>query len=149
MYYICYQYFQNEMSLHSLVKNTFFSRSHFLGFYSNHSLRATCATRLYRAGVDEQLIMETTGHRSLAVRRYKRTSEKQLKAVSSTIAGSAVQAADIPKSPTSPATMTSGQVTPIPFQFQGLSPVPSDDNAGNPVDVTITGKNFAMTFKLQ
>ena len=37
---------------------------------------ATAATRLYNAGVDEQLIMETTGHRSLeGVRSYKRTSE--------------------------------------------------------------------------
>ena len=32
------------------------------GFRTNHSLRATAATRLYQAGVDEQLIMETTGH---------------------------------------------------------------------------------------
>ena len=45
------------------------------GFRTNHSLRSTTATRLYQAGVDEQLIMETTGHRSLeGVRSYKRTS---------------------------------------------------------------------------
>ena len=48
------------------------------GFRTNHSLCATAATRLYQAGVDEQLIMETTGHRSLeGVRSYKRTSEDQ------------------------------------------------------------------------
>jgi integrase len=35
------------------------------GRYTNHSLRATTATRLYQAGVEEQLIMERTGHRSL------------------------------------------------------------------------------------
>ena len=36
------------------------------------------ATRLYQAGVDEQLIMERTGHRSLdGVRSYKRTSQEQ------------------------------------------------------------------------
>lgn len=35
------------------------------GYKTNHSLRATTATRLYQAGVDEQLIMERTGHRSL------------------------------------------------------------------------------------
>ena len=43
---------------------------------TNHSLRATCATRLYQAGVDEQQIMERTGHKSTAgVRTYKRTSD--------------------------------------------------------------------------
>ena len=44
----------------------------------NHSLRATAATRSYRAGVDEQLIMDKTGHRSLeGVRSYKRTNMEQ------------------------------------------------------------------------
>ena len=46
-------------------------------FYSNHSLRGTSATRMYRSDIDEQLIMEITGHRSLAVRSYKRTSDSQ------------------------------------------------------------------------
>ena len=32
------------------------------GHYSNHSLRRTAATRLFEAGVDEQLIMLHTGH---------------------------------------------------------------------------------------
>uniref|UniRef100_A0A1I8GBN5 RNB domain-containing protein n=1 Tax=Macrostomum lignano TaxID=282301 RepID=A0A1I8GBN5_9PLAT len=49
------------------------------GRVTNHSLRATCATRLYHANVDEQLIMERTGHRSLsALRCYKRTSDVQI-----------------------------------------------------------------------
>ena len=47
------------------------------GFKSNHSLRATAASRLYRSGMDEQQICETTGHRSVAVRNYKRTSDEQ------------------------------------------------------------------------
>ena len=48
------------------------------GYKTNHSLRATAATRLYQAGVDEQLIMEVTGHQSLdGVRSYKRTSQEQ------------------------------------------------------------------------
>lgn len=54
----------------------------FSGFYTNHSLRATAATRLYEAGVDEQLICEKTGHRSNAIRGYKRTSDLQQKGVS-------------------------------------------------------------------
>lgn len=48
------------------------------GYKTNHSLRATCATRLYNEGVDEQAIMERTGHRSLSgIRPYKRTNEIQ------------------------------------------------------------------------
>ncbi|KAK6174876.1 hypothetical protein SNE40_013441 [Patella caerulea] len=46
----------------------------FKGFFTNHSLRATCATRLFRSGVDEQLIAKTTGHRSNAIRAYKRSN---------------------------------------------------------------------------
>ncbi|CAG2256295.1 unnamed protein product [Mytilus edulis] len=42
------------------------------GFRSNHSLRATAATRLYECGVDEQIISEVTGHRSDAVREYQK-----------------------------------------------------------------------------
>ncbi len=53
------------------------------GYKTNHSLRATAATRLYQAGVDEQLIMEKTGHRSLeGVRTYKRTTTNQQEGIS-------------------------------------------------------------------
>lgn len=46
------------------------------GFKSNHSLRATCATRLFNEGVDEQIIMSRTGHRTTTgVRSYKRMGE--------------------------------------------------------------------------
>ena len=31
-------------------------------YHTNHSLRATAATRLYHAGVDEQMVMECTGN---------------------------------------------------------------------------------------
>ena len=42
---------------------------------TNHSLRRSCATRLYDSGFPEQLIQETTGHRSFDfVRAYKCTS---------------------------------------------------------------------------
>ena len=43
------------------------------GNFTNHSGKRTCATELYDAGVDEQEIMERTGHRSVkSVRAYKR-----------------------------------------------------------------------------
>ena len=58
------------------------------GFYTNHSLRATATTRLYQSGVDEQLVMERTGHRSLdSVRSYKRTSDCQREAMSNILNG--------------------------------------------------------------
>ncbi|KAK6167160.1 hypothetical protein SNE40_021255 [Patella caerulea] len=56
-----------------------------IGYFTNHSLRATAATRLYQAGVDEQLMTEKTGHRSNAVRAYKRTSDAQQASVSSVL----------------------------------------------------------------
>ena len=45
------------------------------GHFTNHSLRATAATRMFNAGVNEQLIMHRTGHSSTdGVRSYKRLS---------------------------------------------------------------------------
>lgn len=45
------------------------------GRKTNHSLRATCATRMFDEGIEEQIIMERTGHcTSKGVRAYKRTS---------------------------------------------------------------------------
>ena len=53
------------------------------GYKTNHSLCATSASRLYQSGVDEQLVMERTGHRSLTgVHSYKRTSDEQREALS-------------------------------------------------------------------
>ena len=44
------------------------------GYKTNYFVRATTATRLYSKGVDEQLVMECTGHR---IRSYKWTSSEQ------------------------------------------------------------------------
>ena len=53
------------------------------GFKTNNSLRVTTATRLFQAGVDEQLIMKRTGHRSLdGIHLYKRISSDQEEKVS-------------------------------------------------------------------
>jgi len=47
------------------------------GYFTNHSLRVTAATRLYDAEVDEATMMDRTGHRSVeGIRTYKRASEK-------------------------------------------------------------------------
>ena len=58
-----------------------------VGFYTNHSLRSTAATRMYHNNCSEQLIQEVTGHRSLAVRGYKRTSDDQRRFASASIFG--------------------------------------------------------------
>ena len=56
------------------------------GFFTNHSLRRTCATRLFQKGVEEQQIMSITGHRSSnAVRIYKEISHDQEEATSNLI----------------------------------------------------------------
>ena len=71
---------------HNTLQNTVSRLCNLAGlqlFYTNHSLRATAAMRLYNSGVDEQLVMETTGHISLeGVRSYKRTSSEQREALS-------------------------------------------------------------------
>ena len=52
-------------------------------YKTNHSLRTTATTRLYQSGVDEQMVMELTGHRSLeGIRSYKRTSNTQREVLS-------------------------------------------------------------------
>ena len=61
------------------------SAAGFVGNFSNHSLRASTTTRLYRAGVSEQLITEQTGHRSNAIDAYRRTSHIQKRDVSRVI----------------------------------------------------------------
>ena len=47
-----------------------------VGSYTNHSGKRTCATSLYKAGLDEQSIMDRTGHRSTAVRGYKSKTDE-------------------------------------------------------------------------
>ena len=68
-------------ALQSVVKDLC-ARGGLEGFYTNHSLRATSATRMYNANVQEQVIQEVTGHRSLAVRGYKKTSISQKRTAS-------------------------------------------------------------------
>ena len=58
--------------------------SSWLGYtlVTNHSLRATAATRMFAAGVPEKVDAEFTGHKSLnALHQYERTSVDQVQAV--------------------------------------------------------------------
>ena len=47
------------------------------GYFTNHSLHRTCATRLFQAGQDVKLVKEITGHVSDAVHKYQNTSDEQ------------------------------------------------------------------------
>ena len=58
------------------------------GYKTNHLLRATSTNRLYQSGVDEQLVMERSGHRSIErAQSYKRTSDEQRQALSDILNG--------------------------------------------------------------
>ncbi len=55
--------------------------------YTNHSLRATSASRMFTSGVPEKIGAEFTGHKSLtSLRQYERTTETQLQAAGQSIA---------------------------------------------------------------
>ena len=103
------------------------------GYKTNHSLRVTTATRLFQSGVDEQLIMARTGHRSLdGIRTYKRVSDEQHKQVSAILNN------------TGESTSNEG-TNPIPNK-QKLSPTNCDQlpftlNVSNCQNVTITYSN--------
>ncbi|XP_023930010.1 uncharacterized protein LOC106159923 [Lingula anatina] len=80
IWYSCQPYDINTL-------NTFvpemYAKAGLSGYYTNHSLRATTAMSLFQQGLDEQLIMDQTGHRSAAgIRSYKRVGEDQRERVS-------------------------------------------------------------------
>ena len=60
-------------------------------FFTNHSLRCSTATCLFRAGVDKKLIREITGHRSYALDKYEETSHSQRKHISDVLAGNCTE----------------------------------------------------------
>ena len=55
---------------------------------TNHSLRATSATHMYRSGVPEKVIQERTGHRSLEALQIYERSDSQHQAVSNILSSS-------------------------------------------------------------
>ena len=58
------------------------------GRFTNHSLRATSACKMYQSKILEQVIKEITGHKSDCVWIYKRTSDVIHQEASATISGS-------------------------------------------------------------
>ncbi len=80
-------YADKPVGVNSLKKivSTLAKEAGLVGHFTNHSLRATAATRMFNGGVDEQVIKEITGHKSDSVRAYKHTSEGLLKKAALTI----------------------------------------------------------------
>lgn len=85
---------------HNTLQNTvprLMKSANFPGYYTNHSLRVSAATRLFYSGVDEQAIMSVTGHSSTdGVRAYKRMSEK-LKEFTSDVLNQVGEPVPLPK----------------------------------------------------
>ena len=71
----------------SKVVTDLMDRAKIQGFFTNHSLRHSGGTRLFRAGVDRKLIKEVTGHCSDAVDSYQITSMEQKKMMSNVLKG--------------------------------------------------------------
>ena len=61
------------------------------GFFTNHSLCRTCATRLFQAGQSTKIMKEITGHVSDTVHKYQTTSDEQRMVVSEIIQGNEPQ----------------------------------------------------------
>ena len=79
--------------LGSMVKDIC-SKGNLGDYRTNHSLQATAATCLFDADIDEQLITEMTGHRSLVVRNYKRVSETKCQKINDVIQGTSSDKAE-------------------------------------------------------
>ena len=75
-----------ENRIHSFVKDLT-TKAGIPGYYTNHSLHATGCTCMYNDDIDEQVIQEISGHRSLTVRSYKRTCDKQRENATKSIFG--------------------------------------------------------------
>ena len=53
-----------------------------------HSLRVTCVSSLFNAGVDEKLIRERSGHRSNTLFQYEKPTEENVSKVSNILSTS-------------------------------------------------------------
>ena len=74
-------------TLGNVIKNIM-AKAGFEGYYTNHSLRCSCATTLYDNNIPEQVIQDTTGHRSVeGVRAYKCTSSAMKRKMSAVLHG--------------------------------------------------------------
>ena len=105
------------------------------GHKTNHSLRATGATELYKKGVPEKLIQERTGHCSLeSLRTYERTSEEQHKAASTLLSAPMNSGASCSHYFSSAKSKTI-DIHPGPSSSQGFMPVSFQNLQGCTINV--------------
>ncbi len=73
-------YQDRPLSINAIAKvvNMLMTRAGIPGYFTNHSLHMTVVTRMFNAGIEEQVVKEHTGHKSDAIRAYKRTSDSVL-----------------------------------------------------------------------
>ena len=67
------------------------------GKFTNNSLRATCASRMFQKNVPEQVIKEFTGHKSDCVHLYKRTSDQIRETASKTVSSDSIDSDKVVK----------------------------------------------------
>ena len=67
------------------------------GKFTNHSLRATCASRMFQKNIPEQVIKEFTGHKSDCVRLYKGTSNQIRETASKTMSSDSIDSDKVVK----------------------------------------------------
>lgn len=78
----------------------------------NHFGGVYCCSTLYRAGFEEQEVTERSGHRSCAVRTYKRASDEQEKEISNVLQPPAPKYQCCIESVSNPGKTTSSTLTP-------------------------------------
>ncbi len=73
-------YQDRPLSVNAVAKvvNMLMMRAGIPGRYTNHSLCMIAATRMFNAGIEEQVVKERTGHKSDAVHAYKHMSDTVL-----------------------------------------------------------------------
>lgn len=118
------------------------------GKVTNHSCRATSATRLFQSNMEEQLVMEKTGHRSNAVRSYKRTSDRQLREVSNVLYGKGnPEEPDFKKLCTTAGNNVEGTgVTSVTTKCETMSKPPDSANTDSVVTVNADEKSSQISF---
>ena len=105
---------------------------------SNHSGKVTLCTELYNAGYDEQTICSRSGHRSTAVRTYKRLQNAIKLAVSNTLQAPKSVNTKTVHSTTSICKKENTHVMPGMFDLQTVLQAVKKSGGGR---VTVTGKD--------
>ena len=137
-----------KATLAHMVKNMC-AEAGIAGNKTNHSLRATGATRMFEGNVPEKIIQQRTGHRSVeALRTYQHTSVHQHKAVSCLLAApKKSDFIDLCTPNPSPVTPEPSKVSPVDLTGPSQVPEPSAPTAGGAAAFhSVQGCTFNLSF---